>query len=150
MRTVLDIPKERNRAIASSNLGLSSEQAERVAEVSRLLNLSHLLNERPRSLSGGEQRRVAIGGVLVMAPKILLLDEPFANLDWDGVRQVLSSLLRLKESGVTIVVATHEIEKIYPLSDSLILLEGGEVVAQGSPPKLLEVVEEYGVRKQRR
>ncbi|NLA93008.1 MAG: ABC transporter ATP-binding protein [Spirochaetales bacterium] len=163
-------PKERNRAIGlvfqdaetqmvgqsverDLRFGLENlkidldEQAERVAEVSRLLNLSHLLNERPRSLSGGEQRRVAIGGVLVMAPKILLLDEPFANLDWDGVRQVLSSLLRLKESGVTIVVATHEIEKIYPLSDSLILLEGGEVVAQGSPPKLLEVVEEYGVRR---
>ncbi len=139
---------ERDLRFGLENLKVDlAEQEERVAEVANLLNLSHLLNERPRSLSGGEQRRVAIGGVLIMAPKILLLDEPFANLDWDGIRQVLASLVKLKESGVTIVVATHEIEKIYPLSDSLILLDEGEVVAQGTPQNLLEVVENYGVRR---
>jgi biotin transport system ATP-binding protein len=139
---------ERDLRFGLENLKIElNEQNRRVEEVAQLLNLSHLLKERPRSLSGGEQRRVAIGGVLIMEPKILLLDEPFANLDWEGIKQVLASLASLKQAGVTIVVATHEIEKIFSLSDSLILLEKGEVVAQGSPLALLEVVERYGVRR---
>jgi len=129
------------------NLKIDPLQQEAIIkEVSDLLNLKSYLNERPRRLSGGEQRRLAIGGVLVMSPAIILLDEPFANLDWDGIKQVLTSLNNLKSKGATIVVATHEIEKVIALADSMILLDQGTVVREGSVSSVLQVVESYGVR----
>lgn len=139
---------ERDLLFGLENLAIPLEQRRaKVEKTASLLQISDLLLRSPRTLSGGERRKVAIGGVLVMEPHLIMLDEPFANLDYPGVVQVLRSLLALKESGKTIIVATHEIEKILAYSDSVILLNKGRVAFQESPALALTHVEKYGVRR---
>ncbi len=139
---------ERDILFGLENLGLPlPERQRRLDEVVQLLDLKDLLQQRPRTLSGGERRRLAIAGVFVMKPHVLLLDEPFANLDFPGVVRVLQSLITLHELGTTILVATHEIEKILAHTDSLLLIDEGRIGAQGKPEQVIEVVEDYGIRR---
>jgi len=121
------------------------EQLRRISDVAELLNLQDKLKMKARNLSGGEKRRLAIAGVLVMEPKIIFMDEPFANLDYPGVIQVIKTLLLLKESGHTIIVVSHEIEKVAAHADRLILLESGEVIENGQVDKLLDKLLDHGV-----
>jgi biotin transport system ATP-binding protein len=118
----------------------------RIEEVSSLLEITHLLDKRPMELSGGEKRRVAIGGVLVMKPRIIFLDEPFANLDYPGIRQVLSSILALKKSGATIVIATHEIEKVAYHCDSMMIMERGKVATWGAIRDVFTQASSYDIK----
>ena len=139
---------ERDILFGLENLQVpDKERTTRIGSVVRLLDLAPLLHQRPRTLSGGERRRVAIAGVLVMQPKILMLDEPFANLDYPGIVQVLESLVELKRQGTTILVATHEIEKLLAHADSMVLLDGGNIVVQDAPERVLGIVEHFGVRR---
>lgn len=123
------------------------EQQKRINHFVDLLNLEELLDKRPRSLSGGEKRRLAIASSLVMHPQILMLDEPFANLDYEGIKQVLKSLLLLEEQGTTIIVATHEIEKVAAHSLMTIILDDKKVVVQEATEIALDKVEKYGIRR---
>ena len=139
---------ERDILFGLENLNIPlKERTIRMQQVIHLLGLSPLLHQRPRTLSGGERRRLAIAGVLVMQPHVLMLDEPFANLDYPGIVQVLESLVALKKQGTTILVATHEIEKLLAYADSMLLLDAGRVVTQAPPHEVLEIVEEFGVRR---
>lgn len=121
------------------------EQIKRIADISKLLNLDDKLKMRSRTLSGGEKRRLAIAGILVMQPKIILMDEPFANLDYPGVVQVIKTLLLLKDSGHTIIIVSHEIEKCAAHSDRLLLLENGSLIADGPIEENLAILLEHGV-----
>ena len=81
---------ERDILFGLENLGLPlAEQQERLDGIVQLLDLKEQLSQRPRTLSGGEKRRLSIAGVLVMKPKLLIMDEPFANLDYPSVVRVL-------------------------------------------------------------
>lgn len=141
---------ERDILFGLDNLGITGdERKQRFDEVVSLMGLQSVLQQRPRTLSGGEKRRLAIAGVLVMAPHVLMLDEPFANLDYPGIVGVLEALVSLKEQGTTILVATHEIEKLLAHADSFLLLDGGTMAAQGDPLEVLEVVERHGLRRPR-
>ncbi len=85
----------------------------------------------PYSLSGGEQRRLALAGVLAMQPRALLLDEPFVNLD-PGSRSELSAVLcRLVARGTTVVLATHDVDAAWALCREVVVLDGGRVAATG-------------------
>jgi len=129
------------------NTGIKEDESQRrIEEVSALLNITHLLDKRPMQLSGGEKRRVAIGGVLVMNPTLIFLDEPFANLDYPGIQQVLRSILALKESGATIVIATHEIEKVAFHCDSMMIMEDGKVKTIGQTQKVLQHAQQYDIK----
>lgn len=139
---------ERDMLFGLENLQVPlQERTERMQRITKLLDLGPILHQRPRTLSGGERRRLAIAGVLVMQPRILMLDEPFANLDYPGIVQVLESLVALKEQGTTILIATHEIEKLLAHAASMVLLDGGRIVAQDRPEAVLDVVEPFGVRR---
>lgn len=129
------------------NTSVKKDECEkRIAEVASLLNISHLLNKRPMELSGGEKRRVALGGVLVMKPHIIFLDEPFANLDYPGIRQVLSSIIALKENGATIVIATHEIEKVAFHCTSMMIMKKGTIAAIGEIEEVLAQATAYDIK----
>jgi len=120
--------------------------AQRVAETLRMTRLTHLAHRPPHTLSGGEKRRLAIAGVLAMRPKVLLLDEPFANLDWPATQRILAQLVTLHKKGGTLIIATHDIEKVIDHADRLIVLHKGAVALDGAPLTTARRVEPYGVR----
>ena len=86
----------------------------------------------PYALSGGEQRRLALAGVLAMRPRLLLLDEPFVSLDPATRRELARILGRLRSDGVTLVLATHDVDLAWALCDDLLILEEGRVAAAGA------------------
>ena len=119
---------------------------ESVAAALELVGLKALAERSPHLLSGGEKRRLAIAGVLAMQPEVIVLDEPFANLDYDGVRQVLTQIVALHAAGRTIIVSVHDLEKVLAHAERLIILQGGRIAADGQPYQVIETAEEYGVR----
>ena len=86
-------------------------------------------DRHPYTLSGGEQRRLALAGVLAMRPRLRLLDEPFVSLDPATRRQLAAILARLKRDGVSVVLATHDVDLAWSLCDERLVLAGGEVLA---------------------
>ncbi len=86
----------------------------------------------PYALSGGEQRRLALAGVLAMRPRLLLLDEPFVSLDPATRRELARILSRLRAGGVTLVLATHDVDLAWALCDQLLVLDEGRVAAAGA------------------
>ncbi len=124
-----------------------SEINRRVSEALKIVGLSELSDKRPYLLSGGEKRRLAIAGVLVMEPEVVVFDEPFSGLDYFGFRQVLKEIYSLKQSGKTIIIITHDIEKILVYTDSLVFLKEGKVAKTGSPEELVKESEQFGVRE---
>lgn len=111
------------------------------------LSLHELKDRRPHTLSGGEKRRCVLASVLVMKPDIIVLDEPFTGLDHEGVGDVLADITRLHGLGKTIILITHDLEKALAHADRLILMKGGQVMADGSPAELIGRVEEFGIRR---
>ena len=100
-----------------------------------------------RTMSGGEKRRLAVAGILSMERELLIFDEPFANLDWPGVRQVTAIMKELKAQGKTLVVLTHEIEKVMALANRFIVLDKGRLCFDGSPKDGLKLpLENYGIK----
>jgi biotin transport system ATP-binding protein len=97
-------------------------------------------------LSGGEKRRLAIAGVLSMQPEVIVFDEPFASLDYPGTCQVLEQMVRMHQSGHTIIVATHDLEKVSGHADRLIIMHAGRIVRDGLPNDIAREAEMFGVR----
>ncbi len=96
----------------------------------------------PFELSGGEMRRVALAGVLVQDPAVLVLDEPTVGLDGAGKKEILGEIEALHRSGKTVIVVSHAVEEIAPLVDRLMVMDGGKIFFSGTPgeifPSLLE------------
>jgi len=102
------------------------------AEVVDLLGIASLLRRRPRALSGGERQRVALGRALLSRPRLLLMDEPLAALDGPRKVEILGFLERLRDvAGVPVLYVTHALDEVDRLADTLVLMEGGRVVAAG-------------------
>ena len=97
-----------------------------------LLGIGHLLLRKPERLSGGERQRVAIARALLAVPKLLLMDEPLAALDFERKREILPYLERLREElDIPIVYVSHAFDEVFRLADHLVLLETGRVIANG-------------------
>ncbi|MFC4766652.1 ATP-binding cassette domain-containing protein [Effusibacillus consociatus] len=125
-------------------------QLPRIEEALRRVGLesSEFLERSPFLLSGGEKRRVAIAGALVLEPELLILDEPTAGLDPAASRELLGILARLREQRMTIVVATHDLDSFFPLADQVVVMEKGQVAyAGGSKGLLMEatILQEAGL-----
>ncbi|QSR84933.1 molybdenum ABC transporter ATP-binding protein [Methylacidimicrobium sp. B4] len=97
-----------------------------------LLGIGHLLDRRPDRLSGGERQRVGIARALAVSPRLLLLDEPLAALDWKRKREILPYLERLHdELEIPILYVSHSPDEVARLADHLVAMEGGKVLAAG-------------------
>jgi energy-coupling factor transporter ATP-binding protein EcfA2 len=108
------------------------------------LGLDGVAERHPRSLSGGQRQRVAIGAVLAGGPEVVLLDEPTRGMDGDR-KAGLSDLLRgLASQGIAIVMATHDVELAATVASRVVMLGGGEVVADGDPRAILGTALSYG------
>ncbi|WP_297552044.1 tungstate ABC transporter ATP-binding protein WtpC, partial [Thermococcus sp.] len=104
----------------------------KVREISEVLRIEHLLNRKPRTLSGGEQQRVALARALVVEPPLILLDEPFANLDVQTRAKLLTEMKRWKrELGFTALHVTHSFEEAISLGDRVGVMLDGKLVQVG-------------------
>jgi biotin transport system ATP-binding protein len=129
------------------NLGLpAGEVVARVGESLRAMNLEGVADKACHLLSGGEKRRLAIAGILAMKPRILVLDEPFSHLDYPGVREVLKHMIQLHRAGHTLVVTTHDVEKVIAHVTRVAVLEKGMLRASGSPEDLVTKLADFGIR----
>ena len=111
----------------------------RVKETATMLKLSHRLERKPNTLSGGEQQRVALGRSLIRRPKILLLDEPLTNLDAKLRHDMRAELKRLhRQFGMTIVFATPDELEALSMGEEIAVMRDGAVVQRGTPDELYE------------
>lgn len=106
---------------------------EKIQEVADLLSISHLLERHPYDLSGGEQQRCALGKLLILSPKILLLDEPTKGIDGLGKENMIRILKDLKQKGITILIVTHDVEFAAEASDRCGMLFDGEIISSAVP-----------------
>jgi polar amino acid transport system ATP-binding protein len=111
---------------------------ERAVQLVARVGLAGRESAYPRQLSGGQQQRVAIARALAMDPKLLLFDEPTSALDPELVGEVLAVIRDLAESGLTMVVVTHEMRFAREVADTVVFLDGGVVVESGPPAQVLD------------
>jgi energy-coupling factor transporter ATP-binding protein EcfA2 len=117
-----------------SSIGLFDEEevARRTLYALAGTGILHLRHRRLGEISDGERQRVAIASVLSMRPKILVLDEPTANLDWEGTGFVMETLSRLnREAGITILMIEHRLSAVYPYCSKAMIMNEGEIAAFG-------------------
>ena len=137
---------EKDVAFGPENLGLKeSEIAKIVDAVIAELGLEKVRTKNPSDLSGGERRMLSIAGVIAMSPSIILLDEPLANLDYPATVNVIKTLIKLKDAGFTIIIASHEAEKFLAHTDRTIILRGGRIVSDRKSEDSLDVLKKYGI-----
>jgi energy-coupling factor transporter ATP-binding protein EcfA2 len=134
-------------AFGPENLGLSPEEiAQRVDWALRVMGLADLSEKPCYLLSGGEKRRLSIAGVLAMKPQVILFDEPFSFLDYPGIREVLKHMVHLHRQGHTLVVTTHDVEKVIAHVDRIAIIHDGQLKAVGLPEELVTELPRFGIR----
>lgn len=120
-----------------SSKKIRQQNLELVGQTAKNLDLEELLKRYPAELSGGQQQRVALGRVLILQPKILLMDEPLSSLDTNlriKVREELKNIQ--KELKITTIYVTHDQEEALSLSDNIAVLNDGKLIEEGSPEEL--------------
>ncbi len=137
-------------ALGLENLAVpSDEMPDRVADALATVGLAGFEDRLPLALSSGEQQRLAIASVLVMRPRILVLDEPTSNLDPVGKQLVFELARRLnREAGMTIVIAEHDVDAVARHAERVLVLDAGTIVAEGTPREVFarrELLERIGV-----
>jgi energy-coupling factor transport system ATP-binding protein len=134
-------------AFGLENSGVPRENMKaRVEEALKLTEISNLADRSPYSLSGGQQQRVALTSILVMRPKLLVLDEPTSQMDPIGTREVFGVIRKMAEGGMTVVMVEHKMEWIAQFADRVIALKDGQILLEGKPNEVLtsDVLAENG------
>lgn len=133
---------EEDVAFGPENLGVPREELrKRVDECLELVGMNEYKRHSPALLSGGQKQRIAIAGILAMNPKCLLMDEPTAMLDPQGRKDILDTVLKLREMGKTIIHITHYMEECVN-ADRIIVINEGDVVLEGTPREVFSNVEQ--------
>lgn len=115
----------------------SKEEAEKIAmKYLRVVGMDQYVNAQPKHLSGGQKQRVAIARALSMEPDVLLFDEPTSALDPEMVGEVLKVMKELAESGLTMLIVTHEMEFAREVSDRVVFMDKGVIAEEGSPEQI--------------
>lgn len=125
-------------AFGLENIGVPrDEMKKRVEDAMSLTGISELADRSPYSLSGGQQQRVALTSILVMRPKLLVLDEPTSQMDPIGTREVFGVVRKMAEEGMTVVMVEHKVEWIAEFADRVIALKEGHILMEGKPNEVL-------------
>ncbi len=134
-------------AFGPENIGLSQKEIdERVDWALQVMGVKDLSEKPCYLLSGGEKRRLAIAGVLAMRPRVILFDEPFSFLDYPGIQEVLKHMVQLHREGHTLVVTTHDIEKVIAHVNRIAIIHDGELKMAGPPEELVMKLSQFGIR----
>ena len=137
---------EKDIAFGPENMGLDRSEVERRVEAALdLMGLKDKAKQRPDTLSGGELRKCAIAGILAMEPDVILLDEPFANLDYPSTLIVIRSLIALHEKGYSIIVVSHDAEKFLAHTDTLFIMQNGRIAVSGPSSNLFRELPGYDI-----
>lgn len=129
-------------AFGPMNLGLSYNEVEkRVEDALKMVGMENYEDKTPHHLSGGQQKRIAIAGIIAMKPELMILDEPTAGLDPDGVEKVLNILNQLNEEGMTLIISSHDIDMISKYADKIFVLYNGEIIESGNKNKIFSDME---------
>ncbi len=125
-------------AFGLENIGVPRDEMKaRVEDAMSLTGISDLADRSPYSLSGGQQQRVALTSILVMRPRLLVLDEPTSQMDPIGTREVFGVVRRMAEEGMTVVMVEHKMEWIAHFADRVIALKEGRIFLEGTPGDVL-------------
>ena len=116
----------------------AEESRENALKYLQRVGMEPFLNAKPRQLSGGQKQRVAIARALAMDPEVLLFDEPTSALDPEMVGEVLAVMQSLAESGLTMLVVTHEMGFARNVASKVVFMDEGVIAAQGAPQDVLE------------
>ena len=129
-------------AFGPMNLGLEHDEVERRIEESlKMVGMEGFEEKTPHHLSGGQQKRVAIAGIIAMRPEIMILDEPTAGLDPEGVDKVLNILNDLNKEGISIIISSHDIEMVSQFAEKIFILYNGEIIDSGDKQKIFSNTE---------
>lgn len=125
-------------AFIPRNARLKEEEVkDKVNNIAKILKIEHLLEKIPHYLSGGQKKKVALAGAIVMFPELLVLDEPFDSLDPESKKEMLGIINFLnKEYGITVIITTHDINLVPEVADRVYILNEGNIVMQGSPSEV--------------
>lgn len=120
------------------NLGYSEDEViERVKAVMEKVDLKKSLMNNPHFMSMGERHRVAIASILVLEPKVLILDEPTTGLDYKRSLELMELVKKINKEGKTIILVTHDVNLAAQYSERVIILKDGKIIADGSSKKIL-------------
>ncbi|KFC21655.1 sulfate/molybdate ABC transporter ATP-binding protein [Chryseobacterium sp. FH1] len=121
-----------------SNINLKEKKA-KVEELLEVVGLTEFAKVIPKNLSGGQQQRVAIARALAVLPKMLLLDEPFSNLDFSRKFELREKLFNyVKENNLSLIISTHNLEEVLPWADKIVVLQQGRLIQNDSPKETYE------------
>ena len=141
---------EEDVAFGPLNLGLPMEEVQdRVEEALARVGMSGFEKAAPHHLSGGQKKRVAIAGILAMKPEIMVLDEPTAGLDPQGVTNLSKLLRQLNDEGITIIISTHEVDLVPDYADKIFVLVDGLLIGEGTPKEIFsqpEILEKANLK----
>jgi len=141
-------------AFGPLNLGLPQDQVKKiVADVLQTVGMADFADKPPHFLSGGQKKRVALAGVLAMQPEVIIMDEPTSSLDPIATSDILHLLLQLnKEKGITLVLATHDVDIVPLFANKIYILNKGVLVSEGTPKECFsntELTRKVGLRSPR-
>ena len=126
-------------AFGPMNIDLPKEKVKlRVKEALKRVGMEGFEKKAPHLLSGGQKKRVAIAGILAMQPEIMVLDEPTSGLDPMGAFRIMRLLLKLNREGLTIVIATHDVDIVPIYAHKVYVISKGEIIKEGSPQEVFE------------
>lgn len=136
---------EKDVAFGLKNFGIKNEEAlEEAHKALKQVGLDESYYKRqPFELSGGERRKVAIAGILVMNPDILIFDEPTVGFDPSSSKDLMNLITEFHKQGKTIIVITHDMDLVRRCAQRVLLLEKGKLVFDGAPSELFEFVKNY-------
>ncbi|GAB6100468.1 ATP-binding cassette domain-containing protein [Halanaerocella petrolearia] len=128
------------------NLGLAQEEVKsRVHQIMETIGISNLKDKPVQQLSYGQKKKVSIADVLVMEPEVIIFDEPTVWLDPQATEEIMALFKQLQQSGITVVIATHDVDLAYSWADYTYIMKQGRMIGQGKPEKIFqnqELIEE--------